>query len=33
MNFSGVSGAFEPTIQGVIILLAAGVSSLRSSSR
>jgi ribose transport system permease protein len=33
MNFSGVSGALEPTIQGVIILLAAGVSALRSSSR
>ncbi|GAA4474379.1 ABC transporter permease [Phytohabitans houttuyneae] len=33
MNFYGVSGALKPTVQGVIILLAVAVSSVRSSSR
>lgn len=33
MNFTGVSGALRSTVQGVIILLAVAVSSLRSSSR
>ncbi|MFG1653089.1 ABC transporter permease [Micromonospora sp. NPDC049275] len=32
MNFTGVSGALRSTVQGVIILLAVAVSSLRSSS-
>ncbi|CCH18041.1 ABC transporter permease [Micromonospora lupini] len=32
MNFAGVSGALRSTVQGVIILLAVAVSSLRSSS-
>ncbi|RSM65503.1 ABC transporter permease [Actinoplanes sp. ATCC 53533] len=33
MNFYGVSGALESTVQGAIILLAVAVSSVRSSSR
>ncbi|MFG3556966.1 ABC transporter permease [Micromonospora sp. NPDC047557] len=32
MNFTGVSGALRSTVQGLIILLAVAVSSLRSSS-
>ena len=33
MNFYGVSGAFKSTVQGVIILAAVAVASLRSADR
>jgi ribose transport system permease protein len=33
MNFSGVSGAVRPAVQGAIILLAVAVAAARSPSR